>query len=130
MFWRKNWIFRWSISLYAFSSSFCASAKLESLSLHNTLMFPLRTTNRRRACQKESVSRLQVHSIWTALLDMHINSVPYFLSYFLPSFPRKGPSISTPQFVKGVHQLVYLPSFSPQASLAAIDIWHICLVSS
>ena len=78
MFWRKNWISWWSVSLYAFSNSFCASSKLEPLSLRNTLIFPLRATNRRRACMKESVSRLQVHSIWTALLDKHVHSAPYY----------------------------------------------------
>ena len=64
-------------------------------------MFPLRATKRCRACMKESVCRLQVHSIWTALLDKHVNSAPYLLSSFLPSFIRKGPNMSTPQFVKG-----------------------------
>ena len=64
-------------------------------------MFPLRATKRCRACMKESVSRLQVHSIWTALLDKHVNSAPNLLSSFLSSFIRKGPNMSTPQFVKG-----------------------------
>ena len=84
---------------------FLCSHKLEPLSLPNTL-FPLRATNQQRACMKESVSRLQVHSIWTALLDKHVNSAPYLLSSFLPSFIRKGPNMSTPQFVKGGSSIV------------------------
>ena len=87
-------------------SSFCAPTKLETLSPRNTLMFPLRTTKRRRACMKESVSRLQVHSIWTTLLDKDVNSAPYLLSSFLPSFIRKGPNMSAPQFVKGSSSIV------------------------
>ena len=69
-------------------------------------MFPLRVTNRRRVCMKESVSRLQLHSIWTALLDKHVDSGPYLLSSFFPSFIRKGPNMSTPQFVKGGSSIV------------------------
>ena len=65
--------------------------------------------------------RLQVHSIWTPLLDKHINSAPYYLSSFLRSFIRKGPNKSTPQFVKGClstllsvgrSAIFYSPSFS------------------
>ena len=62
---------------------------------------PLCATKQCRACMKESVSGLKVHSIWTALLDKHVNSALYLLSSFLPSFIRKVPNMSTPQFVKG-----------------------------
>ena len=101
MFWRKNWIFWWSISLYAFSNSFCDPTKLEPLSLRNTLIFPLRATNRRRASMKESVPRSQVRSIWTILLEKHVNITPFLISSSLPSFIIKGPNMSTPQFVYG-----------------------------
>ena len=91
MFWRKNWIFWWFISLYAFSSSFYAPTKLEPLSLCNTVMVSLCATNWCRACMKKSASRLQVNSVWTALLDKYVNSATYLLNSFLPSFIRKGP---------------------------------------
>ena len=68
--------------------------------LCNTLMFPLCATNQRRAFKKESISRVQLHSVWTALLDKCVNSAPYLLSSFLPSFIRKGPNMSTSQFAK------------------------------
>ena len=85
----------------AFRSSFCAPTKLDPLSLRRTLIFTLLAIYRRRACMKESVSILQVHSICTALLANHVKSAPYLLSSFLPSFIRNGPNISTPQLVNG-----------------------------
>ena len=64
-------------------------------------MFSILAINHCRACMKESVSILQVHSICTALLAKHVKSVPYLLSSFLLSFMRNGPNISMPQLVNG-----------------------------
>ena len=82
IFGRKYWIFWWSISLNAFPSSFCAPTKLEPLSLHRTLMLPLLAINCCRACMKESVFILQVHSIFIALLAKNVKSASYLLSTF------------------------------------------------
>ena len=57
--------------------------------------------NRLKAWINESVSILQVHSIWTALLAKQVKSVLYLFSSFLPSFIKKGPNMSTPKFVNG-----------------------------
>ena len=61
---------------------------------------------------------LKAHSIWTVLLDKHVNIAPYFLNPFYPSFIRKRQNMSTPQLLKVVHQLFYqladLPSFAPK----------------
>ena len=65
------------------------------------LIFPLLAMNHLKAWINESVSILQVHSIWTALLAKQVKSVLYLFSSFLPSFIKKGPNMSTPQFVNG-----------------------------
>ena len=57
--------------------------------------------NRLKAWINESVSILEVHSIWNALLAKQVKSTPYLFSSFLPSFIKKGPNMSTPQFVNG-----------------------------
>ena len=45
----------------------------------------------------ESLSILQVHSIWTTLLAKQVESVLYLFS----SWDQKGSNMSTPQFVNG-----------------------------
>ena len=57
--------------------------------------------NRLKAWINESVSILQVHSIWTALFAKQVKSAPYLFNSFLPSFIKKGPNMSTAQFVNG-----------------------------
>ena len=54
-----------------------------------------------KAWINESVSILQVHSIWTALLAKQVKSALYLFNSFLPSFIKKGPNMSTLQFVNG-----------------------------
>ena len=54
-----------------------------------------------KAWINESVSILHVHSVWTALIAKQVKSAPYLFSSFLPSFIKKGPNMSTPQFVNG-----------------------------
>ena len=101
MFWRKYWIFWWSISFKAFPIFFCALAKLDPLSLCRALKFPLLVINRCRACMNESVSMLHVRSVCTAMLAKHMKSAPYLLSSFLPSFIRNGSNMSMSQLLNG-----------------------------
>ena len=74
-------------------------AKFDPLSQCKILIFPLLAMNRLKAWINESVSILQVHPIWTALLAKQVKSAPYLFSSFLPSFIQKGPNMS--QFVNG-----------------------------
>ena len=57
--------------------------------------------NRLKACINESVSILQLRSVWTVLLAKQVKSAPYLFNFFLPSSIKKGPNMSTPHFVNG-----------------------------
>ena len=68
LFWRKPWIFMWSISLNAWIKSCSAPTKFGPLSEHICLTFPLLGITLLRARMKESVVILCETSMCTALL--------------------------------------------------------------
>ena len=57
--------------------------------------------NSLKAWINESVSMLQVHSLWTALLAKRVKGASYLFSSFLPSFNKKGLNMSTPHLKNG-----------------------------
>ena len=83
-----------------FSKFFLCSNKIRSI-VTTPNPESIQAINRCRACMRESVSMLQVHSICNALLAKHVKSVPYLLSSFLPSFIRNVLNTSRREFVNG-----------------------------
>ena len=61
---------------------FLLSSRFDSLSQRKILIFSFLAINRLKVCTNESVSILQVHSIWTALLAKQVKSAPYLFSFF------------------------------------------------
>ena len=61
---------------------FLLSSRFDPLSQRKILIFSFLAINRLKLCTNESVSILQVHSIWTALLAKQVKSAPYLFSFF------------------------------------------------
>ena len=61
---------------------FLLSSRFDPLSQRKILIFSFLAINRLKVCTNESVSILQVHSIWTALLAKQVKSAPYLFSFF------------------------------------------------
>ena len=94
-------IFLCFISENALISSAVAPTKFVPLSVLLTRTLPLLDTDLQSACTKASVDSEFVDSIWIALLERHVKRNPYLFISLRPSFTKRGPNMSIPQYVIG-----------------------------
>ena len=88
---KKSWILSWFQSVFiAVWISFSPLTKLVPLSDFVISGCPRQSTNLRRACRKDPVSRLWAISMWTATVTRRVKRTPYLFTKPRSLFIKKG----------------------------------------